>query len=102
LGYKVVGLAALVFLAGCVDPNQMTEEEREVLRGSDTISGTFGSGIADYGNATRANMATHVVDPAPAYAEDPPKVDGQIVISSYGRYRTGKVKTPQPIGTGGN
>jgi len=96
--FLVASLAAMMALAGCVDPNTMTEEEREVLRGKDTISGDFGSGSADFGNATRTNMATHVVDPAPAYAEDPPRVDGQIIISGYGRYRTGQVKQPELIG----
>ena len=35
----------------------------------------------------------------PAYAADPPKIDGQIILSGYGRYRTGKVKPPAPIGS---
>ena len=96
--YKGLGLAAMIVLAGCADPSTMTEPEREVLRGKSTISGKFGSGSADFGNAIRANMATHVVDPAPANAEDPPNVDGQIILSGYGRYRTGKVKPPEPIG----
>lgn len=89
-----VSLAAMVLLAGCVDPSNMTEPEREVLRADDTISGKTGSGSADFGNATQANMATHIVDPAPAYAEDPPDVDGQVILSAYGRYRTGKVTPP--------
>lgn len=93
-----VSLAAMMVLAACANPSTMTEEEREVLRGKDTISGSFGSGSADYGNATKANMASHIIDPAPANAEDPPKVDGQTVIRGYGRYRTGKVKPPEPIG----
>lgn len=96
--FIVVSLAAMAVLAGCVDPNTMTEEEREVLRGNDTISGSFGSGSADFGNAVRSNMATQVIDPAPAYAEDPPAVDGQIVIGAYGRYRTDQVKPPKVIG----
>lgn len=89
-----IGLAAMMALAGCVDPSNMTEPEREVLRSDDTISGKTGSGSADFGNAIRANMATHIIDPAPAYAEDPPKVDGQVILSGYGRYRTGKVTPP--------
>lgn len=93
-----IGLAAMVALAGCVDPNTMSEEERELLRRDDTMSGSFGSGSADFSNATRANFASQVVDPAPAYAEDPPRVDGQVVIGGYGRYRTNKVKPPQAIG----
>lgn len=93
-----VSLAAMMVLAACANPSTMTEEEREVLRGKDTISGSLGSGSADYGNATKANMASHIIDPAPANAEDPPKVDGQVVISGYGRYRTGKVKPPERIG----
>lgn len=102
-GFLSLGLAAAVLLTGCLtDPNQMTEEEREVLRGKDTISGSYGSGSADLGNATRANMATQTVDPAPAYAEDPPNIDGQVILGGYGRYRTGKVKVPERIGTGGN
>lgn len=95
-----VSLAAMVVLAGCVDPSNMTEEEREVLRGDATISDKFGSGSADFGNAFAANKASQIVDPAPAYAADPPKVDGQIVIGAYGRYRTGKVKPPGIVGTG--
>ena len=100
--FKFMGLslAAMVALAGCVDPRTMTEEEKEVLRGKPTISGSFGSGSADLGNATRANFATQAVDPAPAYAQDPPKVDGQVIIGAYGRYRTDKVKPPAIIGTG--
>ena len=89
----------LVATAGCVDPSNMTEAEREVLRSDDTISGKFGSGSADLGNALQANMATHIVDPAPAYAADAPKVDGQVILGAYGRYRTGKVKPPESIGS---
>ncbi len=103
--YRFIGisLAAMVALAGCVDPSNMTEAEREVLRNDDTISGKTGSGSADFGNAIRANMATHIIDPAPAYAADPPKIDGQVIIGAYGRYRTGKVKPPESIGAvGGN
>lgn len=95
-----VSLVAMVLLAGCVDPNTMTEEEKEVLRGDPTISDKFGTAEADFGNAIRANMATHIVDPAPAYAADAPNIDGQVIISAYGRYRTGKVKPPATIGTG--
>ena len=97
---KLIGLslAAMVVLAGCVDPNTMTEEEKEVLRGDPTISDKLGAGVADFGNANRANMATHIVDPAPAYAADAPKIDGQVILSAYGRYRTGKVKTSSVSG----
>jgi hypothetical protein len=97
-----VGLAAMVVLAGCVDPNTMTEEEKEVLRGNSIVAGSMGSGSVDFGNATRANMATHIVDPAPAYAADAPKVDGQVILSGYGRYRTGKVKETSVGSTGGD
>jgi len=97
-----VSLAAMVVLAGCVDPNNMTEEQREVLRADDTISGKTGSGSADFGNAIRSNMASQIVDPAPVYAQDAPKIDGQVILRGYGNYRTGKVKPPQAIGTGGN
>jgi hypothetical protein len=97
-----VSLAAMVILAGCVDPSNMTEPERETLRGNDNLSGSTGRGPADFGNSIRANMATHIVDPAPAYAEDPPKVDGQIILSGYGRYRTGKVKPPESVGVTGD
>lgn len=94
-----ISLAAMVALAGCaIDPNTMTEEEKELLRGKDTISGSFGSGSPDYGNAHAANKAMQIVDPAPAYAEDPPNADGQVILGGYGRYRTDKVKPPQPIG----
>ena len=98
--YRFIGisLAAMVALAGCNDPRYLTEAEREVLRGNDTLSGSTGGGSADLGNATRANMATHIIDPAPAYAADPPKIDGQIIILGYGRYRTNKVKPPEAIG----
>jgi hypothetical protein len=98
--YKFMGvsLAAMVVLAGCVDPSTMTEPEREVLRGDATMSDKMGGGVADFGNAVRANMASQIVDPAPAYALDPPKVDGQVIISAYGRYRTGKVKVPESAG----
>ena len=92
-----VGLAAMVVLAGCANPNTMTEPEREVLRSDDTFSGKFGSGSADFSNATRANFASQVVDPAPAYAQDPPDIDGQIILRSYGNYRTGKVKPPAAL-----
>lgn len=98
-----LGLAAMVVLAGCVDPSDMTEPERETLRGSDNLSNKTGRGRpADFGNAITANMATHIIDPAPAYAEDPPKVDGQVILSGYGRYRTGKVKPPETVGVSDN
>lgn len=102
--YRLMGvsLAAMVILAGCVDPSNMTEPERETLRGSADLSGKTGRGPADFGNSIQANMATHIVDPAPAYAEDPPKVDGQVILSGYGRYRTGKVKPPESVGVQGN
>lgn len=98
--YRFIGisLAAMVALAGCNDPRYLTEPEREVLRGNDTLSGSTGGGSADFGNATQANMATHIVDPAPAYAADAPRVDGQVILGAYGRYRTGKVKPPESIG----
>jgi len=101
--HKFIGisLAAMVILAGC-DQANMTEAEREVLRGNDTLSETYGSGVDDFGNWRKSNDAIQVVDPAPAYAEDPPTADGQIIISAYGRYRTGKVIPPQPIGTDSN
>lgn len=101
-GFMGVSLAAMVVLAGCVDPSNMTEPERETLRGSANLSGSSGRGVADFGNTISANMATHIVDPAPAYAEDPPRVDGQIILSGYGRYRTGKVKQPETVGVTGN
>lgn len=97
LKFVGVSLAALVVLAGC-SVSSMTEPEREFLRGSETISGKTGSGSADFGNAIRANMATQVVDPAPVYAADPPKIDGQVILGAYGRYRTDKVKPPKNIG----
>ncbi len=119
--YLAVSLAAMVALAGCtttvaltatavtltalvasdelIDAKDLTESQREYLRKDSTISGKFGSGTANFGNATKANMASHIIDPAPAYAADPPKIDGQIIISGYGRYRTGKVKPPAPIGS---
>lgn len=96
--FMSVSLAAMVILAGCVDPSNMTEPERETLRGTHNLSGTTGAGPDNFGNAISANMATHIVDPAPAYAEDPPKVDGQVILSGYGRYRTGKVKPPESVG----
>lgn len=94
-----VSLAAMVALAGCIDPSNMTEAEKEVLRGRETISGAFGSGVDDFGNATRSNFASHIIDPAPAYAEDAPTHDGQVTIGGFGRYRTDKVKPPAPLGT---
>lgn len=101
-GFMGVSLAAMVVLAGCVDPSNMTEPERETLRGSDNLSGSSGRGVADFGNTIRANMATHIVDPAPAYAEDPPRVDGQVILGGYGRYRTDKVKQPETVGVTDN
>ena len=115
--YLAVSLAAMVALAGCAETlfvagtaalvasdeliyvEDLTESQREYLRADPTISDKFGSGTANFGNAIRANLASHIVDPAPAYAADPPKIDGQIILSGYGRYRTGKVKPPQPIGS---
>ncbi len=99
--HKLIGvsLAAMVVLAGCVDPSTMTEAEREVLRGNANLSGTTGGGPANFGNATRSNFANQVVDPAPAYAEDAPDADGQVMIGAFGRYRTDKVKPPDPLGT---
>ncbi len=98
--YRFMGisLAAMVILAGCVDPSNMTEPERETLRGKHNLSGSTGAGPDNFGNTISANMATHIIDPAPAYAEDPPRVDGQIILSGYGRYRTGKVKSPESVG----
>ena len=99
--WKVIGagLAAMIALAGCAHPSTMSEEEREVLRSDETISGDFGSGSADFGNAVRSNILSQTVDPAPANAKDPPKVDGQVILGAFGRYRTDKVKPPQGIGT---
>ena len=99
--YKLAGvsLAAMVVLAGCVNPNTLTEPERELLRADETISDKFGSGSADFGNATRSNMASQIVDPAPAYAQDPPLIDGQTVLRAYGNYRTGKVTPPSSLGS---
>jgi hypothetical protein len=102
--YRLLGvsLAAIVALAGCADPSTMTEPEREVLRGKDSLSGSFGSGSTDFANAVRANMASHIVDPAPVYAENAPQADGAVIIGAYGRYRTDKVKPPSPIGVDTN
>ncbi len=93
-----IGLAAMVALAGCTDTANMTEPEREVLRISSTLSEDFGGGPG-FGNWRHANDAVQIVDPAPAYAQDPPDFDGQVIIGAYGRYRTGQVIPPRPIGT---
>ena len=93
-----ISLAAMVILAGCNQAN-MTEAELEVLRGNDTLSNTFGNDVATFGNWRKSNDAMLIVDPAPAYAQDPPDFDGQVIIGAYGRYRTGQVIPPQPIGT---
>ena len=98
---KFIGLslAAMVALTGCLDPNTMTEPEREVMRGKEALTGTWGGGTQDFGNAVRSNLSTQIIDPAPAYAEDPPAHDGQVMIGAFSRYRTDKVKQPEPIGT---
>lgn len=93
-----IGLAAMVALAGCTDTANMTEPEREVLRISSTLSEDFGGGPG-FGNWRHANEAVQIIDPAPAYAQDPPVFDGAIIIGAFGRYRTDKVKPPEPIGT---
>ena len=99
--YRVIGvsLAAMVVLAGCTDFSSSSDSQKEFLSGNETLSGSFGGGPANFGNATRSNMATQIVDPAPANVDDPPKADGQVIIGAYGRYRTDKVKPPEPIGT---
>jgi hypothetical protein len=82
----------IILLAACApDYAAMTEAEKELLRGNDTIA-------AGFGDAHHRNMAIHIIDPVPDNVREDPTFDGRVILGGYGRYRTGEVRQPQAIG----
>lgn len=78
---KTLGFAALaVVVAGCTSRDHY---------------------MPGFGDSVRHNIAVQTIDPDPPYADEPTVHDARQVIDAYGRYRTGKVKQPSPIGTSG-
>ena len=79
-----VGLVVLLAAAGC------------------TPKATFGPG---FGDATRQNMALHIINPEPLQAAEAPALDSVRAARAMERYHSGEVTELEEISTtsgGGN